>query len=978
MVTVSTSGLVTAAGNGTATVTASSGAVSGSASAAVSQRAALVTVAPAADTMLVTDTVRLVAEARDANDFAIIDAEFRWESEDASVATIDSLGSVVAVGAGATGITATSDEAIGTAEILVLEPATEIADFVSGVQADGADVTVRSGSPPAEGDGPDVDAATSSLSIINGGTLQLSVESAEQFSVLYLFVKGAGTETGGDQQPRRLTPGDQQVLQLEKSKLSAEPSTLDARHAGTKPLRAADPLLIGGYYEIVLDEVASTVSLLLQFAQSLPANSFELLVSAAKSVGSLPGRYESFGLEATTVGTGDLQVSLSWDSNADLDLHVVEPSGEEIYWNHRRSGTGGVLDLDGNAVCRARLERNENITWPTGSAPAGRYSVRVNHWSSCGAARTNYVVRIELPDGRSDVYTGSFTGSGNRGGRGSGRTISRFEVDQAPDRVIIARVEPTPLIEGRAARIIGSGFSSRASRNEVLIGGVRAEVTDATPTRLSITIPQFDDCLPPRKTELSLTVGDETASRTVGVTPLSPDDLALPVGYYAYTFRGNGCLHLPGDESGGEYLIGVASTSEEASSLAPIIMTGTPGDATVAAAVVAAAAGMDSPSVDATQRFPGGISAESTDRIALAQPATGGPLAQPPSLGASGFVRNSATQDVRGQAPERDWQLHSEMMARGAALFDQLGRPRRQPPDAPASARSRRLGTGDTLTVRVGDEFDCVTRGSVRAVVRLEGEATIWLDDVNNPSGGFTAAQLEQLDRFYADSVRTVHRSYFGDVSDVDGNGRILILMTRIVNNKAGSSGWVWFPDLHSKGTCGTSNHAEIFFGVVPDPDGREGSVRSRDSTFKAYFSLLTHEITHLVQANTMFNDPPSCWGRSLTGACRTRWELEGGATLAEQLVAFERFGHRSGQDLGWSEYRGQENWYLWVADMAHFFGWGGADGAPEQCTWIGIPEEHDHVPCADRGRAIYGVPSMVFRYALDRWGGDFPGVNGH
>jgi uncharacterized protein YfaP (DUF2135 family) len=43
----------------------------------------------------------------------------------------------------------------------------------------------------------------------------------------------------------------------------------------------------------------------------------------------------------TPVGTGDVQVTVTWDADSDLDLHVVEPSGEEIFYGHPVSATGG-------------------------------------------------------------------------------------------------------------------------------------------------------------------------------------------------------------------------------------------------------------------------------------------------------------------------------------------------------------------------------------------------------------------------------------------------------------------------------------------------------------------------------------------------------------------------------------------------------------------------------------------------------------
>jgi len=68
-----------------------------------------------------------------------------------------------------------------------------------------------------------------------------------------------------------------------------------------------------------------------------------------------------------------------WDGPADLDLHVTDPRGEEIYFYHRQSASGGILDLDCNAtpeqMCAHPLE---NVFWPRGIAGAGRYIYRVH------------------------------------------------------------------------------------------------------------------------------------------------------------------------------------------------------------------------------------------------------------------------------------------------------------------------------------------------------------------------------------------------------------------------------------------------------------------------------------------------------------------------------------------------------------------------------------------------------------------------
>lgn len=116
---VDASGLVRAVGVGEAAVAAAHGSVSGEAVVIVSQLADAVTVSPAAATLSVGDTLRLSAEAFDANGHRVRDAEFAWSSSNDAVATVDAAGWVRAVGRGATTIEAGTGDARGEATVSV-------------------------------------------------------------------------------------------------------------------------------------------------------------------------------------------------------------------------------------------------------------------------------------------------------------------------------------------------------------------------------------------------------------------------------------------------------------------------------------------------------------------------------------------------------------------------------------------------------------------------------------------------------------------------------------------------------------------------------------------------------------------------------------------------------------------------------------------------------------------------------------------
>ena len=118
--TVDAAGLVTAVGNGTATIVATAGSASGTATVTVAQEVSAVSVTPAVDTLVVGDTLRLAAEATDANGHLVMGAEFAWASSDTLLATIDATGLVTGIGAGEVAFTATSSGVVSRATLTVL------------------------------------------------------------------------------------------------------------------------------------------------------------------------------------------------------------------------------------------------------------------------------------------------------------------------------------------------------------------------------------------------------------------------------------------------------------------------------------------------------------------------------------------------------------------------------------------------------------------------------------------------------------------------------------------------------------------------------------------------------------------------------------------------------------------------------------------------------------------------------------------
>ena len=107
---------------------------------------------------------------------------------------------------------------------------------------------------------------------------------------------------------------------------------------------------------------------------------------------------------------GDVRITLLWNNYNDLDLHCIDPRGEEIFYSHKRSASRGELDVDQN-VSPETDKPVENIYWPKGGAPEGTYKVYVNHFehhAERSPSRTPFKINL-LVNGRQQDFEGTIS-----------------------------------------------------------------------------------------------------------------------------------------------------------------------------------------------------------------------------------------------------------------------------------------------------------------------------------------------------------------------------------------------------------------------------------------------------------------------------------------------------------------------------------------------------------------------------------------
>lgn len=208
---------------------------------------------------------------------------------------------------------------------------------------------------------------------------------------------------------------------------------------GTDPQNDIKALLVGvnetqGYYSI--NYSGDSIRITLSLNNNLPSDTFTILFSLQDNEGNVSAR-ENLTVQQTQVHRGKLEIALSWDLLNDIDLHVIQPDSEEIYYGHTTSSEGGYLDLDSNAGCTIDSVNNEHIIYPdTATILSGTYIVKVDFYSDCvGSGTTHYAVSARYngevinPVSGNNPAEGTFqAGTSDGGGALSGVEVMKFNI----------------------------------------------------------------------------------------------------------------------------------------------------------------------------------------------------------------------------------------------------------------------------------------------------------------------------------------------------------------------------------------------------------------------------------------------------------------------------------------------------------------------------------------------------------------------
>ena len=210
---------------------------------------------------------------------------------------------------------------------------------------------------------------------------------------------------------------------------------------------------------------------------------------------------------------------------------------------------------------------------------------------------------------------------------------------------------------------------------------------------------------------------------------------------------------------------------------------------------------------------------------------------------------------------------------------------------------------GSIFTLNANGNSACDSPINVGARVAAVSNLAIVVADTGNPAGGFTDAEYASFAATFDTLISPIDVKNFGAPSDVDLNGKTIIFFTKEVNKLTprGSGGVVGgffferdlFPtsDTQFLQACAASNFAEMYYSLVPDPNGQFSDVRSKQSVLNLTPGTLVHEFQHLINA-----------GRRLyatnADAFEDVWLNEGLSHAAEELLYYHVAGLTPRQNI--------------------------------------------------------------------------------
>ncbi|MDH3734396.1 MAG: hypothetical protein OEU54_12725 [Gemmatimonadota bacterium] len=274
---------------------------------------------------------------------------------------------------------------------------------------------------------------------------------------------------------------------------------------------------------------------------------------------------------------------------------------------------------------------------------------------------------------------------------------------------------------------------------------------------------------------------------------------------------------------------------------------------------------------------------------------------QVPAAGSSGEQRRSAR---RAADPFDRWYLEGELRFRSRVARDlRAVGARPATPRASSAAPGVRASISASVPV-AGDLIDfgspvredgslatCTSTTRITGRVRAVGPHFAVVEDTL-VAGPFSQNDFMTVLNEIESVAYPVDSVYFGTPSDIDGNGRVIALITGEVN-RLGAAGFFTNSDLADATDCPTSNEGEVLWLIAPDPTRQHGFDPIPTNLVRERIAgVIAHELQHLIHLERRVFE-----GGGDLDSADLPWLNEGLSHIAEEVSGFFVAGRRTGQN---------------------------------------------------------------------------------
>ncbi|MFN2398409.1 MAG: IPT/TIG domain-containing protein [Gemmatimonadaceae bacterium] len=400
-----------------------------------------------------------------------------------------------------------------------------------------------------------------------------------------------------------------------------------------------------------------------------------------------------------------------------------------------------------------------------------------------------------------------------------------FTATATPPPTLVS-ASKTAVQAGDTIILTGTNFNTTTGGNVVLFGTVKGRVLQGpTPTRLEVVVPP---CITPGAVAVTVLVGS-APTNPLSVTYAAPAGGVRLELFEALTIAGTElgtCLGLEGDSA--NYVV----VPQFATATAPLA------------------------------QVPFTLGSQGT----LAQFISSQPV-QPTMVG--GFNRVQADFELSLRRTEH--QLAPAAAALGPTRF--LG-----------GQVLEALTLNSTRSFKVLSDLDGNNFKSATGRLKFIGANILLYVDTNAPPG-FSDAQLAAFGRLFDTDLYPIGVNNFGTASDIDRNGKVIVLLTPVVNAltdaaTCSTDGFVtgFFFGFDLASTSVNSNKGEIFYALVPDANASVSCAHSVSQVEGIVPSTFIHELQHMIS----FNQKVLVRG----GSDESVWLNEALSHIAEELAS--------------------------------------------------------------------------------------------